>query len=174
MTAPSTRFDLTNSILLADGSYALQVSVAGETAAAVIQGDKTSNAAVPGATNVGALTGLANAAAPSLSEGFLAALSLTLAGQLRVTDRGTSATGARVATSGTVATLQAANVARKEVIIVNESAVVLYVKFGAAATSTDYTVALAANATLIEDKYTGIITGILASSTGFAPTTEVT
>lgn len=78
----------------------------------------------------------------------------------------TSCTPARVATSTTVATLAALNASRKACIIVNESAALLYVKFGAAATSTDYTAVVPANGgtyELPQPIYCGIVTGILAA-----------
>lgn len=87
----------------------------------------------------------------------------------------TSTIPARVATSTTVATLVAAGTARRMVRIYNESAAILYVKFGATASATDYTVALAATTGYYEtapgDAYNGIITGTLASGTGFAQVT---
>ena len=85
-----------------------------------------------------------------------------------------SATIARVATSGTVATLLAASGARNAVIIVNESAAVMYVKYGSAATATSYTYAIVAGGTLeaAQPVYGGIITGILASGTGNAQVTS--
>jgi hypothetical protein len=48
-----------------------------------VQGGKTNNNAAPGATNVGTLPALANAAAPSWTEGNQVALSVDLAGALR-------------------------------------------------------------------------------------------
>lgn len=50
----------------------------------VVAGNKTNNAAVPGATNVGALISLANAANPTWTEGDLVLASSTLNGALRV------------------------------------------------------------------------------------------
>jgi hypothetical protein len=50
----------------------------------VVGGAKTNNNAAPGATNVGVLPVLANAATPSWTEGNLVALSSDLAGALRV------------------------------------------------------------------------------------------
>lgn len=83
---------------------------------------------------------------------------------------------ARVPTSTTVATLVNASGSRRVVHIVNESAAILYVKFGAAASATDYTIALAATTGYYETPpgflYGGIITGILASGTGFAQVTS--
>lgn len=78
----------------------------------------------------------------------------------------TSCTPARVDTSTTTAVLAALNANRKACIIVNESAAVLYVKFGATATSTDYTYAVPAGGTLELQQnpiYTGVIHGILAA-----------
>lgn len=87
-----------------------------------------------------------------------------------------TATVSRVATSGTVATLLAASAGRRMVHIYNESSVILYIKFGAAASATDYTVALAATTGYYETApgfpYGGVITGVLASSTGFAQVTS--
>ncbi len=85
-----------------------------------------------------------------------------------------AATIARVATSTVVATLLAAAGARSVVIIVNESASVLYVKFGATATATSYTYAVVAGGTLElpQPVYGGAITGILSASTGNAQVTS--
>jgi hypothetical protein len=51
-----------------------------------VQGQKTNNNAAPGATNVGTLPALANAAAPSWTEGNQVALSVDLAGNARTID----------------------------------------------------------------------------------------
>ncbi len=84
-----------------------------------------------------------------------------------------SATPARVATSTSVATLLAASGSRKMVIISNESAAILYVKYGTAASITDYTYAVAANANLelASPIYGGVLTGILSTGTGNAQVT---
>lgn len=89
----------------------------------------------------------------------------------------TSSAGAtsRVATSTTVATLKTANTARKGLTVFNESAAILYVKLGAAASATDYTYATPASGYYeVPFSYTGAVTGILASATGFAQVTELT
>src|SRR6267142_278744 len=49
-----------------------------------VAGNKTNNNAAPGATNIGSLGAIANAAAPVWTEGFLVAQSVDLAGNLRV------------------------------------------------------------------------------------------
>lgn len=56
-----------------------------------VAGTKTNNNAAPGATNVGALTALANASAPSWAEGNLVALSTDLSGALRTSSSVTPA-----------------------------------------------------------------------------------
>lgn len=85
-----------------------------------------------------------------------------------------SATLTTVATSGTSTTLLSQNKSRIGAIIINDSSVILYLKFGATASSTSYTVSLAAGATYeVPYQYNGRIDGILASSTGTARITEV-
>lgn len=89
-----------------------------------------------------------------------------------------TSTHANVNTSTTSATLLAANTARLGFSIVNESLVVLYVKFGATASATSYKYALlpgqSLDSTGMLGLYTGVIDGILASSTGVARVAEET
>jgi len=61
-----------------------------------VAGAKTSNNAAPGATNVGALVGIATAAAPSLTEGNQVGLSTDLAGNQRTIVTAALPTGANV------------------------------------------------------------------------------
>jgi hypothetical protein len=79
-----------------------------------------------------------------------------------------------VATSTSPATLFAATGAAANRLIFNDAAAVLYVKFGTAASSTDYTVQVAANGyyELPEPTYSGAVTGTLASGTGTARCTS--
>lgn len=78
--------------------------------AAIATGTKTNNNAVPGANNIGALTGVATAVQPSYTEGNLVALSQDLVGGLRVintelsdnTGTFTNATQTTSVTTGTV------------------------------------------------------------------------
>jgi hypothetical protein len=57
----------------------------------IVAGNLTNNIAVPAATNIGVLSALANAAAPTFAEGNQVLLSTDLAGNLRVTNiQGTS------------------------------------------------------------------------------------
>jgi hypothetical protein len=91
--------DDTSSDALAEGNpgavrmttaRAMHVHLASPTTVAV-QGGKTNNNAAPGATNVGTLPAVANASAPSHTEGNQVSLSADLAGALRVTgSNGTS------------------------------------------------------------------------------------
>lgn len=86
-----------------------------------------------------------------------------------------AAASTSVASSSTVVNLLAANTARKGATIYNESTAVLYVKFGAAASATSYTVQVAANAYYeIPFGYTGLITGLWATANGNARVTELT
>jgi hypothetical protein len=79
---------------------------------AAVVGTKTNNNAVPGATNIGALTAVANAAAQSWTETDMVLLSVDLAGNLRTTTvlgAGAAVIGHVItdATSVTTATLSA-------------------------------------------------------------------
>lgn len=58
------------------------VSITGTPA---VTGSKSNNLSVPGTTNVGVLPAVASASAPSLTEGFLNAISMDLNGAVRVT-----------------------------------------------------------------------------------------
>ena len=85
-----------------------------------------------------------------------------------------SATLSNVASSVTNVTLLAANVSRRNAIIVNDSTSVLYVKFGATASATSYTYRLPSYYTLELPVpiYQGIIDGIWVSANGSARVTE--
>lgn len=85
-----------------------------------------------------------------------------------------NATVSRVASSATVVTIKAANSGRRTLSIFNESTSILYLKFGAAATITDYTVQIAAGAyyETPQPGYRGIVTGIWAAAQGAAQVTE--
>ena len=73
-------------------------------------------------------------------------------------------------------TLAAANAARRQLVIQNNSTKVLYIAFAATATSSAYTVKLAAGGVYESplNGYTGIVTGIWAAVNGNAIVTEVT
>jgi hypothetical protein len=87
-----------------------------------------------------------------------------------------------VAASATSVTLLSANTSRRQVVLVNDSSAICYVKFGTTASSTSYTVQMPAIANNIashlfidEDPvYTGRIDAIWASATGNMRITEIT
>ncbi len=88
-----------------------------------------------------------------------------------------TATLANVASSATSVTLFAANGHALTRKIWNDSTAVLYLAYGtAAASTTNYTVQLAAQAyfEFPQPVYGGAVTGIWASANGSARTTEVT
>lgn len=86
-----------------------------------------------------------------------------------------SATLANVASSATNVTLQASNANRIGLTIFNDSTAILYVKFGATASSSSFTVKMNAGAyyEMPQPIYTGIVDGIWASATGNARMTEL-
>jgi hypothetical protein len=93
--AAGTLTAITNAVTVTDGAGALNVIVDSGTVVAnagtgtfTVAGGKTNNNAAPGATNVGAMTAVANAAAPTLTEGNLVMLSTDLSGALRVSGGG--------------------------------------------------------------------------------------
>lgn len=86
----------------------------------------------------------------------------------------TAATLASVAGSASSVTVFGSNSAARGRAIHNDSAAALYLKFGATATTTSYTVRLDADVyyEFPSPLYTGIVDGIWASATGSARTTE--
>lgn len=96
-------------------------------------------------------------------------------GLLKVTPA-TAAAPANVASSASNVTLQASNAARRGLLIFNDSTQVLYVKFGATASSSSYTVQIAAGGyyEVPQPVYTGQVDGIWASANGNARVTELT
>ena len=90
-----------------------------------------------------------------------------------------STTGAVTSVGGSASnvTLLASNTSRKGAVIFNDSSAILYVKFGATATTSSFTYRVNPYQTLEikgEMLYTGIIEGIWASATGNARITELT
>jgi hypothetical protein len=79
-----------------------------------------------------------------------------------------------VAGSGSSGTLLAANTSRKSASIYNDSTAILYVKFGATASTSSYKVQLGPNEyfEFPQPCYTGIVDGIWASATGNARISE--
>jgi hypothetical protein len=87
-----------------------------------------------------------------------------------------TATLANVNSSATNVTLQASNTARLGWACFNDSTAILYIKFGATASATSFTVKVAAGGFYempVAPVYTGIIDGIWASANGAARVTEL-
>jgi len=82
----------------------------------------------------------------------------------------------RVASSATSVTLRAANARREGLTIFNESTAVLYVKFGAVASLTDYSFQLGPGSyyeTPATPTYVGQVDGVWVSANGAAQVTEL-
>lgn len=86
-----------------------------------------------------------------------------------------TATLANIASSASSTTLFASNPNRKGAIIYNESTQTLFVKFGATASATSYSVFMASNTQYVftAPVYTGVVDGIWASANGNARVTEI-
>jgi hypothetical protein len=109
------------------------------------------------------------------AEGDYTGLLVDQTGALHVVEKCATATVTSVNDSATSVTLLAANTARKGASIWNHSDATLYVKFGGAASLTDFSVILITNSyfELGQPMYPGIVCGIWdANSTGAARITE--
>lgn len=88
-----------------------------------------------------------------------------------------TATLSNVASSATTVTVLASNANRKGMMVFNDSTSVLYLKFGATASTTSYTVQIASNGyyemPASPYMYTGICDGIWSSANGNARVTEI-
>ena len=90
--------------------------------------------------------------------------------------RPATGTVASVAASATNVTLLASNASRKGAMVYNDSAVALYLKLGATASSSSFTAKVFGNGyyELNDPAYTGIIDGLWDSASGNARVTELT
>lgn len=102
--------------------------------------------------------------------------SITVDGSLTFSpSKAAVATLSNAADSNVSATLLAANANRLGMVIVNDSTVTLYVKYGTTASATSFTYLLQAGETLRDELYTGRVDGIWASdASGSARITELT
>lgn len=91
------------------------------------------------------------------------------------TEASASAAVSNVASSASSVTLKAANTSRRGLLIFNDSTQVLYVKYGATASTSSYTVQIAAGGywEMPQPPYTGVVDGIWAASNGNARVTEL-
>lgn len=93
-----------------------------------------------------------------------------------IPDKTNTSTLANVLSSATSVTLQASNTSRIGLLIFNDSAQSLFVKFGATASSTSYTVKILAGGyyEMPQPIYTGTVDGIWVAADGSARMTELT
>ena len=112
----------------------------------------------------------------SLEQGLQQIYDALVAGIPVTTDSATTATLANVSSSATNVTLLAANTARKGAYFYNDSTQILYLKLGATATTSSYTVEMGPEDfyELPNPIYVGIIDGIWASANGALRVTEIT
>lgn len=80
-----------------------------------------------------------------------------------------------VAGSAVAVNLLASNTLARQRIIHNDSTAILFIKFGAGASTTDFSVRLSSQAMFVfpTPMYVGLVTGIWQAATGFARITEV-
>jgi hypothetical protein len=128
---------------------------------------------VSGTVAVSSVSGSVAVTGP-LTDTELRATPVPISGTVSVSGSGTAtATVTRVAVDNlAAATVSASNAARQKVIIYNEGGT-LYVKYGAAASITDYTYRMTVDTTLEIETYTGLITARKASGSTFVQVTTV-
>ncbi len=133
--------------------------------------------------NTGAYVALATASAQSTTNTKLDSLITELGQKTEPGDTqlvkqtgAATATLANVSSSATNVTLQASNSSRRGLSIFNDSSDILYVKFGATASSTSFTVKMLPGSyyEMPTPVYTGIVDGIWSVATGSARMTEIT
>lgn len=94
----------------------------------------------------------------------------------QVTPVASTATLSNVSGSASSVTLLAANTSRKMAMFYNDSTAILYLKFGATASTSSFTVKLMPEAyyEMVSPVYSGLIAGIWDSATGACRVTELT
>ena len=119
----------------------------------------------------------ASLAVPSAvgSDGNAVALWADRTGRLVIKQSAATSTLTNVASSATTVTVLALNTGRIGATVMNDSTAILYLKLGATASATSYTVKMAAGGYYeVPFGYTGIMDGIWASANGSARVTEIT
>jgi hypothetical protein len=92
-----------------------------------------------------------------------------------VTNKSSTSSVTQVTPSTSVTTVLAVNAARTSAHLSNGSAKQMYVKLGAAASTTSYTdIILAGDAYDVPDDYTGVITAVWANGVATTPTLQIT
>jgi hypothetical protein len=121
--------------------------------------------------------GRASAAVPSSmsADGDAVFAWLDRNGRQVITQKAGTATLSNVSGSASSVTVLAANTSRLGATVYNDSTAILYLKFGATASTTSFTAKLNADDYYeVPYGYTGILDGIWASATGSARVTEIT
>jgi len=169
-----TYADGENSVFHFDARGRLIVTVANPTTGASPDIDTDDSAATTNPSGTYSLN-LYEATLPSYTDGDAAAPHADARGRtLTRSAPAPTGTTSNVAGSASNVTLLAANTARIGALIFNDSTADLYVKFGATASTTSFTVKMIQDAYLeVPANYTGIIDGVWGSATGFARVTEV-
>lgn len=141
-----------------------------------------SNSTNTGSGILGAgLTAVLDDTSPTaITENQFGVLRMSADRTLLVTERSTTPTQTTVAASASSVSILAANNARKGATITNDSSVVLYLKLGATASTTSYTLTIAGAVSApfayyeLPFGYVGAVDGISASATGNYRVTELT
>lgn len=159
------------------GSVANPLNITGSITAS--SGSLSNNNAAPSNNNTGVLPAIANAAAPTWTEGNMVLESVDLAGNQRtILKRSSTGTQSSVASSATDVTILASNTSRLNAVIFNDSTQILYLLVAAGTSSTSvYTVQVQPNGyfeLMPTYMYTGVIKGLWASANGNARVTEYT
>lgn len=141
-----------------------------------VVGNKSNNNATPSSNHLAVLPAIANASAPSYTDGYEVLLSTDTTGHLRVrSPRASTSNVASVASSVSSVTLLSANANRLGATIFNDSTKTLYIKLGASASTSSFTVIVSTQGYYeVPFNYTGQIDGVWSSAAGFARITELT
>jgi hypothetical protein len=132
-----------------------------------------------GILGTGMLAALDDTSPTAITENNFGAVRMSTDRSLLVAHRATTPTVSSVAASASSVTVLAANANRKGAIITNDSSAILYLKFGATASTSSYTVTVAGSGSApfsnyeVPFGYIGVIDGIWASATGNARVTEI-
>lgn len=114
-------------------------------------------------------------AAVTSASGDYSQVSVDQVGRTIVVEKAPTSLTTSVGSSATTVTLLASNSDRVGATIYNDSTVALYVKLGAAASTTSFTIKMAADGYYeVPFGYTGVIDGIWVSATGNARIVEIT
>lgn len=135
--------------------------------------------AVSGILAAGLVAQLDDTSPTSITENQFGNVRMSADRSLLVTNRATTATVTTVASSASSVSLLASNLSRKGATITNDSSAVMYIKLGATASTSSYTVTLAGAGAApfsyyeVPFGYVGAIDAIWASATGNARITEI-